>query len=145
MVLLNIDIPLQTLSPSSSRVQRAARSALSQLSISLTAQAALPGIRASSKHWSSLVSPYFTIKEASFLWNLPGAPPLHFHLHFSIIKILYFCSRNIRHIVITEVTNNCLPGPIAVFTRYICDPMDCSMSGFLVLHYLPESALSHVP
>ena len=67
MVLLNIDIPLQTLSPSSSRVQRAARSALSQLSISLTAQAALPGIRASSKHWSSLVSPYFIIKEASFL------------------------------------------------------------------------------
>ena len=26
----------------------------------------------------------------------------------------------------------------------LCDPMDCSMSGFLVLHYLPEFAKTHV-
>ena len=26
----------------------------------------------------------------------------------------------------------------------LCDPMDCSMSGFTVLHYLPESAQTHV-
>ena len=25
-----------------------------------------------------------------------------------------------------------------------CDPMDCSMLGFLVLHYLPEFAQIHV-
>ena len=26
----------------------------------------------------------------------------------------------------------------------LCDPMDCSMSGFLVLHYLPKFAQTHV-
>ena len=27
----------------------------------------------------------------------------------------------------------------------LCDPMDCSMAGFPVLHYLPEFAQIHVP
>ena len=33
------------------------------------------------------------------------------------------------------VTKSCLT---------LCDPMDCSMSGFTVLHYLPESDQTHV-
>ena len=27
----------------------------------------------------------------------------------------------------------------------LCNPMDCSMPGFAVLHYLPEFAQTHVP
>ena len=34
-----------------------------------------------------------------------------------------------------SVTKSCLT---------LCDPMDCSMPGFLVLHCLPDSAQIHV-
>ena len=32
----------------------------------------------------------------------------------------------------------------ALTTAYICDPMDCSLPGFPVLHYLLELAQTHV-
>ena len=33
---------------------------------------------------------------------------------------------------------------VAKSSLTLCDPMDCSMTGFPVLHYLPESAQIHV-
>ena len=33
---------------------------------------------------------------------------------------------------------------VAQLCPTLCDPMDCSMPGFLVLHYLPEFAQTHV-
>ena len=32
-----------------------------------------------------------------------------------------------------------------LFGPTLCDPMDCSMPGFPVFHYLPEFAQTHVP
>ena len=42
-----------------------------------------------------------------------------------MLALLFYCS----------VTKSCLT---------LCYPMDCSMPGFLVLHYLPEFAQTHV-
>ena len=40
------------------------------------------------------------------------------------------------------------PWMLLLFSRSVvadfCNPMDCSMLGFLVLHYLPEFAQTHV-
>ena len=35
-------------------------------------------------------------------------------------------------------------GSVAQLCLILCDPMDCSMSGFPVLHHLPELAQTHV-
>ena len=35
--------------------------------------------------------------------------------------------------------------PVSKSCSTLCDPMDCSMPGFSVLHYLPEFAQTHVP
>ena len=36
------------------------------------------------------------------------------------------------------------PGPITWLHPTFCDPMNCSMPGFLVLHHLPEFAKIYV-
>ena len=33
---------------------------------------------------------------------------------------------------------------VAKLCPFLCDPMDCSMSGFPLLHYLPEFAQTHI-
>ena len=33
---------------------------------------------------------------------------------------------------------------ITKLCQTLCDPMNCNMTGFLVLHYLPEFAQTHV-
>ena len=35
-------------------------------------------------------------------------------------------------------------GSVPKSCSILCDPMNCSMPGFLVLHYLPEFAQTHV-
>ena len=35
-------------------------------------------------------------------------------------------------------------GSVAQLCLILCDPMDCSTSGFPVLHHLPELAQTHV-
>ena len=44
-------------------------------------------------------------------------------------------SKGIRDLICCSVTQSC---------PALCDPMNCSMPGFLVLHYLPELAQIHV-
>ena len=44
-------------------------------------------------------------------------------------------SRGIYDLICCSVTQSC---------PALCDPMNCSMPGFLVLHYLPELAQTHV-
>ena len=49
----------------------------------------------------------------------------HWILFFHRVLVVFCCS----------VTKSCLT---------LCDPMDCSMPGFPVLHHLPELAQTHV-
>ena len=64
--------------------------------------------------------------------RVPVSPYPHQHLLFSILLtvILLAC------LLACSLTQLCLT---------LCDPMDCSMPGFPVLHYLPEFAHSLCP
>ena len=54
----------------------------------------------------------------------------------SDMKMIWVCpERHVTvHVLLLLVPKSC----------HICDPMDCSTPGFLVLHYLPEFAQTHV-
>ena len=72
---------------------------------------------------------YICGKLRSFLQNDDDDDDHHHHHLVNIRVMIWTC------IHCCSVTNSC---PI------LCNPMDCSMPGFSVLHYLPEFSQTHV-
>ena len=68
----------------------------------------------------TFTSPY------NFLWGFLGISNFHVYKFIEFFLCLHCCC---------SVAKLCLT---------LCNPMDCSMPGFLVLHYLPEFAQTHV-
>ena len=75
-------------------------------------------------------------------FQLPVGCPLHLGLplsadnsHLSFSACIW-CSPSYKLPCCCSVAKLCL---------IFCDPMDCSMPGFPILHYLPEFAQTHVP
>ena len=54
---------------------------------------------------------------------------------FSQIKVVSFAVLKVSLFVVHLVVQLCLT---------LCDPMDCSTPGFLVLHHLPEFVHPHI-
>ena len=76
-------------------------------------------------------------------------PALLFSLKIALITqiLLCFCI-SIRTVFSISLKNAIgiflVPVQLGSCVRLFCDPMNCSTPGFLVLHYLPELAQTHV-
>ena len=86
--------------------------------------------------------------------STPGLPVLHYllehaktHVHWigDAIQPSHPLSSSFPSFVVSWLENFlCCCFSVTQSCPTLCDPMDCSMSGFPVLHHLPEFAQTHV-
>ena len=68
------------------------------------------------------------------------------YFNLETLPIVYEASENYITIVKNKSKKNtlCYCGLVAKLSPTLCDPMDCSTPGFLVLYYLPKFAQTQV-